>query len=141
MKKNGFTLAELLGVIVVIAIISGLAVISVSSILATGKKGVYKNYEETLEGATRNYFIDNINKIPSVGMSTKIYLDEILSENYLDNLDDPNGGDCNSEEYNSYVLVTRQADINNNYNLEYKVCLMCYDYDNNGFTYKSSDDC
>ena len=139
MKKNGFTLVELLGVIVVLAIISGLAVISMNTIIGTGKKGVYHNYEKTLIDASRNYYIDNMDKIPNVGSPVKLYAEFLVQNGYIDNLKDPNGGECIKKDSHSYVLVTRESDINNNFNLNYKACLICQDTNGNN-TYKS-DDC
>lgn len=117
MKNRGFTLTELLGVIVLIAIIGGLAVISVNYVIQSGKKGIYKNYETTLKGAAENYFIDHIDNIPT----TEKILTITELESYLDELKDPNGGDCNS----SYVKVTRGADLSSNFSLNYQVCLIC----------------
>ena len=121
MKKSGFTLVELLGVIVLIAIISGLAVISVNSVVNSGKIGLYKNYETTMEGAARNYFIENISSLPAVGGSKNISYEELVNTKFLDPFDDPNGGDCSS----SYVVVSRTANKGNNFSLSYKACVIC----------------
>lgn len=119
MKNKGFTLVELLGVIVLIAIVAGLAVISVNTIIGNGKKGVYQNHEKTLEGAAKNYFIDHIDNIPTVGGTTTLTMTDL--NNYLEELEDPNGGNCSY----SKVLVTRSADVSNNFKLNYQVCLIC----------------
>lgn len=123
MKKSGFTLVELLGVIVVIAIIGGLVVISVNSIIQNGKKGLYKNYKSSLEGAARNYFIDHINDLPSSDgdSSVKILYQDLVDGHYLDELKDPNGGSCSD----SFVKVVRKEDNGVNFDLEYKTCLIC----------------
>ena len=135
MKKNGFTLVELLAVIVVLAIVAGLAVISMSAIINNGKNGVYKNYESSLEGATRNYFIENIDEVPTT--SKNIYLKDLINMNFIENFTDPNGGNCNDLDENSYVLVSRGSDTGSNINLTYKVCLICKNGET--ITYKSED--
>ena len=119
MKNKGFTLTELLGVIVLLAIISGLAVISVNNVIQTGKKGVYKNHETTLRGAIDDYLMDHFEDIPLVEGSRTWSISDL--DSYLDELKDPSGGNCNS----SYVKVTRHADISGNYSLDYQICLIC----------------
>ena len=121
MNKKGFTLVELLGVIVLIAILAGLAVISVNHIINSGKMGLYKNYENTLENATRNYFIDNINDMPSVNSSKNISYNTLLNGKYIEEFKDPNKGDCSL----SYTEVTRGENVGNNFNIKYKPCLIC----------------
>ena len=138
MRNNkGLTLVELLGVIVVIAILSALAVVSLNSVITSGKKGLYNNYEKTLEGAARNYYIDNISDIPSVGSSTRITYEILLGGKYIDKFDDPNGGDCSS----SYVEVARGADNGNNFNLKYKACVVCTNKDNKSDIIFITDNC
>ena len=124
-NKKGFTLAELLAVIVVLMIISGLAVFSMSGVIGTGKKGIYKNFEITLKGAVQNYLIDNPGEIPSVGNSKNIYAKDIST--YLDEFGAIDGGDCNYAGNNSFVKVTRGNDVSHNFNLTYQTCLICVD--------------
>ncbi len=132
MNKDGFTLVELLGVIVILAILSGLAVLSYSSIIATGKKGIYLDFEKNLDSATRNYLMDNMDEIPLVGHNRYVFYDELITNNYIDKLTDPNGGVCDG----SFVEIKRGSDVSNNLNLDYKSCLICKDTNNN-YTYKS----
>lgn len=138
MNKKGFTLAELLGVVVILAITSGLVVISVTALIKNGKNGVYQNLEKTLRGGAENYFIDNSSSIPSINGSKNITYIQLLNGNYIDKYDDPNGGDCSS----SYVIVSRENNkgINGvNYNLKYKSCVVCKD--NKGNIHYKSDGC
>ena len=132
MKNKGFTLVELLGVIVLVVIVSGLAVYSVSVIIQNGKKGIYKNHEATLKSAAENYYIDNIDNIPNIGKQGVLSMADLAS--YLDKIIDPNGGSC---EF-SKVYVFRDNDVSNNIKLSYKVCLICKNGDNE--TYASDMD-
>ena len=125
MKKNGFTLVELLGVIVVLAIVSGLVVVSITGVIGTSKNSVYLSYEKSFKSSVENYFIDNNNLIPNAGSSKKIYLKDMISNGYIEEIKDPNGGNCNISSNNSYVLVTRPSSDTNNYKLDYKTCLIC----------------
>lgn len=135
MEKNGFTLVELLSVIVVIAILIGVASISFNSLIESQKQEVYKNYEQTLKSNARHYLIDNTNLIPSVGSSYKLEMNTLVTEKIMEKVKDPKGGNCDS----SYVLITRKPnissndeDISNNYDIEYKVCLICTNYKSEG---------
>ena len=137
MNKKGFTLAELLGVIVVIAILSTIAVISVNYITNNSKESLYTNYESTIESAVRNYFIDNPELIPPqypppYYAKIRITYTELLNSNMVEQFKDPKGGNCG----NSYVEVTRYPDNNNNMDLRYKTCLICED--NGKYTHMDS---
>lgn len=65
MNKDGFTLVELLAVFVILAIILGLSVVGVNSVIKNSKDGVYKSNINTLKSAAQNYVIDNIDLINS----------------------------------------------------------------------------
>jgi len=128
MNKKGFTLVELLAVIVIIAILGTVTTVIYTSVTERGKKGVYENHENTLRGAAEQYLIDNFDLIPTVGNSIDITYTTLLNKHHIETLKDPKGGNCNL----SKVTVTRQADISNNYNLTYKVCLICTNYKSEG---------
>lgn len=136
MTKKGFTLVELLGVIVLIAIVSGLAVLSMNGVIGSGKNGLYKNYEKVMKGAAENYLSDYNKLIPPVGGYHDVTILALVGGNYIDEFKDPNGGDCS----NSYVRVTRSNDVSNNYSLTYNICLVCKDSSNN-INYITSGDC
>ena len=133
-NKKGFTLIELLAIIVVLSIVSGLAIYSMSGVIGNSKKKVYENFEDTLKGAVQEYLVDNPNEIPNKNSTKTIYAKDL--KKYLDNLNSPDGGDCNNTTNNSYVIVTRGSDISNNFDLSYKSCLICVDKDSNQ-VYKS----
>lgn len=132
MNKKGLTLVELLAVIVVIAILGGIAVVSVNHVTEKGKQGVYENYENTLKGAAELYLLENTDKIPNeptganeFTTSPKITYDTLTTGLFMDKIKDPKGGKCDS----SYVVVKRGKDISNNYNLIYYTCLICKNSD------------
>ena len=140
MNKHGMTLIELLGVIVVLSILMGLVVISMSSVFTNSQTGILKNYEKSMKSGAINYFADNLDKLPNENSYKKIFLDTLIEEKYLDSLKGVNDANCKHISDDSYVLVKRDNDINNNYNLEYEVCLICLD-DTNIVSYTSIDNC
>ena len=58
-NKRGFTLVEVLGVIVVIGLISFLIVPKVANTIFNSKEVAYKTQVETIENAARKYGIEN----------------------------------------------------------------------------------
>ena len=124
MNKNGYTLVELLGVIVLIAILSGLAVISVSYIIQRGKDNLYRTLESNLETAARNYAFDKINEDYRYFSSIVELSYEDLKE-YLNDFKVPDGDDCSQ----SYVKIEPKKPNNtSNISLDYNVCLKCDKY-------------
>ena len=133
-NKNGFTLVELLATVVIIAILGGVATISVNYLIQGGKDDLYKDYENTLKTEAENYLIeqmiDGTLSLPRVGESQNIYLSDLIANNKVQNLKDPNGGVCSAVE--TYVKVSRGNDNGVNYNLTYETCLVCPNYKTEG---------
>ena len=64
MKKNGFTLIEILGVITLLAILSTLIILSVNRSLKESKETLYKEQIEQIKSAADMWRTDNIELIP-----------------------------------------------------------------------------
>lgn len=127
MNKKGFSLVELLSVIVIIALVGGIAMISYSSYINKSRERIYKTYEDTMKSTVEMYLIDNMNLLPEIGNSSKIMLSTLLSQNEIEQIKNPiDSTDLCQEK--SYVEITRSEDTTNNLNLNYKVCLICKDY-------------
>ena len=145
MKKNrkGFTLVELLGVIVVLAIIGGIATLSITNYIGNSKEKVYRNYVATLKTTVEDYLIDdfakNGNLLPKVGESRIFTLEELIDAKVIEELKDPNGGTCNPEE--TKVIVKRGEDTDINFNLTYDVYLDCPRATVTCEDYTKADDC
>ena len=79
MKKNkGFTMVEILAVIVLIGILSGVAITATMSILARMKKEYYNSTINNFKSAAQSYAQANRKYLPkAVGKSTKITLGEL----------------------------------------------------------------
>lgn len=146
LKNKGFTLVELLAVIVVIAIVGGIAILSMSIYLSNSKDSVYLNYASTLKTTVEDYLIEdyenNGSLLPSVGSSSEINLNTLITKKRIDELKDPNGGTCDIN--NSKVVIERGEDTGINFNLSYYVTLVCPHATvvcNEGTAYTNAKDC
>lgn len=121
--NKGFTLVELLAVIVILAIIGGIGIISYTSIIKKSESDYYVNLVDNLELGAANYFRDNRSKRPGIGEVCKsVSLQTLINEKYLENANDHKGNPCNLT--NSIVYIKR----NSNMQYEYKTTLYCDDF-------------
>lgn len=120
MNKKGFTLTELLSVIVILGIISGIAITGYNAIVERTRVKSYKNYETSMKSAATMYIIDN-------GYKNTITLNDLLNGNKIENFNNPKSND---ECLNSYVLVTKSNGDSSD--LSYKACLICPEYKSDG---------
>jgi len=85
--KKGFTLAELLGVIVVLALISLVTVPAVSDVLKNNKKKLCETQLQNIKLAAQNYGADHFYDLPVESGSENgltIYLRDLTSNGYID---------------------------------------------------------
>ena len=87
--NKGFTLMELLAVIIIIALISLLSIVGVSKVVSKSKTDLYNNQLSMIEKAARSWGSENIDKLPDAGDclyltlgSLKIY--GLLDDNVID---------------------------------------------------------
>lgn len=129
MNRKGFTLVELLAVIVIIALLSSIAALSYTAFVNSTRDRVYKTYEDTMKSSAEMYLIDNPNMIPSINGQTRLYLNDLLINNEIDPINNPDDSSDNCSSSNtavdSYILIERSENVEGNFNLTYKVCLRC----------------
>ena len=89
--KKGFTLAELIGVIVVLALISLITIPAVSKILKQNKKELCENQMRNIIEAARSYGAENIFALPSEDGDVKtITLGDLIDGGYISgNIENP----------------------------------------------------
>ena len=134
MNKKGFTLVELLGVIVVLAILLTLVVFAYSRYLSASRDKLFRvavnSFEDsTLEAitdctnGTHNSFCTN-HSIPEMGESITVTLAELEANNYIERIKNPydKGGDpCTGT-----IVATRETTADkSNISFTYKTCLVC----------------
>lgn len=107
MNNKGFTLVEVLAVIAILSILSGVAVTGVSKYLVKSRQQVYDSMASSAYDAAASYILKE--GIPSDG---KISFSELISSGYLEEVIDPKTKEkscsCdNNDNCNSYVEVQK----------------------------------
>ena len=132
MKNNkGFTLVELLAVIILLAVLGGLASIAYSSIVKSGEESLYTAYENTMYSDIMQLLSTHVELIPGNGKTKEFKLSLMISKGYIEPINNPRNKDdlCNSNS--SYVKVMRNDSsdgIAHVDSLTYLVCLVCDAY-------------
>ena len=127
-NRKGFTLIEIIAVVIIIGIIALIVVPSVSSYIFNTRNSTYKAHEKTMEEAAKSLTIETINGkdnflLPREGDHAEVFLSELVDKEYLDKLKDPSTGEeCN--EAMSYVIIKNVGSSS----YDYKSCLYCGSY-------------
>lgn len=139
MNKKGFTLVELLGVIILLGILTTIAVVGYTNYLSNSKRKAFTIEEENFISATRSAYADCIsNKTNNdfcsnhPSLETKytyqfVYLKELIDDNYIRVIKNPYNVEQSCDSEKSYVYVGSRNDINSSVNSDvvYKACLIC----------------
>ena len=112
MNKKGFTLTELLGVIVILAIIAIIAFPSVLGLLNSSQNETDEAMQNFAITAARNYVNDNMDSYPkALEGQTKTYsnlkIQTLLDEGYISSTTISSEKNC--EMLNDYVKVTSDS--------------------------------
>ena len=126
-NKRGFTVVELLVVLVILGILITLAYISVSKYLNQARSTTYEDFEKNITSGVTNYLIDHTGSIPNEGESLVVDVEKLVCEGYIEDLQDPreSARTCNLE---SYAIVKRNANTGYNMDIDYEACLVCAGY-------------
>ena len=124
-KKNtsGFTMVELLAVIVILGILSIISIAAIQGVIARARTEYYKTQKNNLVMAAQSYLNANKNYQPKVsGQRVQISLKTLYENKYIDKVVDYHKNACYDTE--TYVQAYRYKD-----ELNYYAYLKCPDYD------------
>lgn len=79
-KRRGFTLIELVIVIVILGVLAGVAALSFQSVTGSAKDGVAKSNLRAVKSACQVYQVDNNGNLPNAKTAIEKYLDKELKE-------------------------------------------------------------
>lgn len=114
-NKKGFTIIEVLAVIVIISILGTIGVISVNGVIKSSKENSlnlqYESIEETAKSYCNKHMFDEIEpnslclesgkdcctKVPSQGESCYIVLNDLINDKLIEEVKDPKNGGYISE--------------------------------------------
>ncbi len=83
MNKNGFTLVELLGVIILLAVIALITIPTISGAIKTGQENADQQFKDDVVLAAKNWTLDNKGKTKDNG-SCNVTLEAMQNEGYID---------------------------------------------------------
>ena len=119
-KKKGFTVVELLTVIVIIGIMAAIAIPTVTGIIQKSRKQYYKTVEDNLKLAGIDYYSKNSKNRPKNRLdSATVSLKDLSNGSYIKDVVDHKGNACDIEK--SKVVITKNA----NGKYDYQACLVC----------------
>jgi type IV pilus assembly protein PilA len=88
-KKKGFTLVELLAVIVILAVILVIAVPTVGRIIENSRQEAYLDDERMMEKAARTYALKKSEALPKgIGEKKVVLLSDLISSGILEEIRD-----------------------------------------------------
>ena len=127
MNKKGFTVLEVLAVILILGILITLAYMGISKCLNQARSATYEDFEKNIISGVTNYLIDHSGHIPNEGEGLVVDVEKLVCEGYIDDLRDPRKSSktCNLE---SYAIVKRNNNTSSNMDIEYSACLKCHGY-------------
>lgn len=125
MKKNGFTLVELLAVIVILGVIVTIFIPNTVKLLKENNLKIYKIKESELIKAAKDYAnYDKNFSSPTAETPVKyITMPQLVEGSYMSKILDTSSG----KECKAFVRVT----LNDISGYNYEACLLCEEYSTN----------
>ncbi len=141
-KKKGFTLIEMLGVIIILGILLTLAISSYTIYLNHTRSKTFSIEEKSMATAAQDAYTDCVSNHPNNNfcknhpeLNTKytyelIYLNELIEDQYIDPIKNPYNTEqfCDIDRSYVYVSSKNNTSENNNSDVVYLSCLICGDH-------------
>lgn len=109
MKKNGFTMIELIGVVTLLFAVALIAIPTVEKVIKEGKDKAYQSQLDMIELATQNYLSESSIKI-NEGQSIVVTFEELRKGKFLDyDIKDVKTG--NEIDNTSTITIKRNSGI------------------------------
>ena len=127
MKNKGFTLIEMIAVVIILGLIILIAVPFFTGSLNVFRDDYYANLSNNIKNAGNDFFSDNKLYLPhNLLDASSIKVSDLVNNKYLNEVKDYTGKSCDLSD--SYVVVIRRGKDKYDYN----TCLKCSedDYDN-----------
>ena len=119
MKRRGFTLIELIGIVVIIGLILLVAVPTINNVIERSEENKKQEALNNIYMATENYLManyDEYSSLDNIGASEYIYVMDLINQQYMD-IDELNPNDDESFDSKDVVKVTRNEDNTFSYEL------------------------
>ena len=115
MKNKGFTLAELLGVIIILGVIASIATISITNSMKTSKEELYDLQVENIINGAKTWASGNVFELPeNDGEAIYLTLAELKQAGFVEkDITNPLTNELFSDQLQ--VKITK---VDNNYNYE-----------------------
>jgi len=114
-KQKGFTLVEVLAVIVIVGILLTVAALMVQTIIMKSREDAFLATALSLQEASRKYSLyDQIDKEPV----EKVFYAELVKEGLIEKIRDPFTGEFFSSENETYIILHNRE--------PQSICLMGY---------------
>lgn len=141
MKKNAFTLIELLASIVLLAILIAIGISSYGRYLTVTRNKSFTIAEKSFKSAAEEAYVDCATNVSTrdfcqnhesltgrYGKSDTVYLKELVENSYIEKISNPYQDPKFCDIDRSYVIVKNNSTLgssDNNDKIEYKICLIC----------------
>ena len=120
MKKNGFTLAELLMTISILGILVIVVLNSANKLITTRNQEYYDKSEKMMVLSAKIYFTDYRSKLPKIiDNKNQVLLRELVEKKYMDEVLDVQKKLCDLDK--SYVEVVKVSETD----YQYRAYLNC----------------
>ena len=148
-NRKGFTLIELIAVVVILGVIALIAVPAVTYYLSGAQNDAYKIAEQNLAEAAYNMFADCAGvgdlavcdqySVPNSGGYVTVPASVLIANGYLDPIADPASQGSYCDENNSFAIIMNDAtETDFNEKLSYKACLSCSKYQSTDCNFESN---